>query len=87
MSMNLTLDDDVSGCRFDLCQTPTNDTFRILEGKTREDIFKLYIDWLKEYRKDGRKELDQFDVEAISEHEEKLRKFLAGHPNATWSFI
>ena len=41
MSMNLTLDDDVSGCRFDLCQTPTNDTFRILEGKTREDIFKL----------------------------------------------
>jgi hypothetical protein len=87
MSLNLTLDDDVSGCRFDLYQTPTNDTMRILEGKTREDIFKLYIEWLKEYRKDGRKKLNKYDTEMLKEHEEKLRKFLAGHPNATWSFI
>lgn len=87
MSMNLTLDDDVSGCKFDLCQTPTDDTFRILEGKTKDRIFELYIEWLKSSRKDKRGKLSKFDKEIIREHEEKIRKFLAGHPNATWSYI
>jgi hypothetical protein len=85
--MNLTLDDDVSGCKFDLCQTPTDDTFRILEGKTKDRIFELYIEWLKSCRKDKRGKLSKFDKEIIREHEEKIRKFLAGHPNATWSYI
>jgi hypothetical protein len=87
MSLNLTLNDDVSACECRLYQTPTNDTMRILEGKTKDKIFELYIEWLKVWRKDGRKTLSKADKEEILEHQEKIRKFLAGHPNATWSYI
>lgn len=77
MSLNLTLNDDASGCSFDLYQTPTNDTKRILEGKTRERIFELYIEWLKGWH----------DEIVVREHQEKIHKYLAGHPSATWSYI
>ena len=38
MSMNLSLYDPVSGCDYNLYQTPTEDTYYILEGGTREAI-------------------------------------------------
>jgi hypothetical protein len=87
MSLNLTLNDNVSGCNCHLYQTPTNDTMSILQGGTREQIFSRYIAWLKVWRKDGRKNLPKADREEIKEHEEKIRKFLVGHPNANWSYI
>ena len=87
MSMNLNLHDSVSGCDCHLYQTPTADTYRILEGKDKEEVFKNYIAWLKDYRKDGRKRLSKADLDDIRDHEERVRRFLNGHPNCRFGAI
>jgi hypothetical protein len=87
MSMNLNLYDQVSGCDCHLYQTPTADTYRILEGKDKEEVFKNYIAWLMEYRKDGRKLLRKADLDDIKEHEERVRRFLDGHPSCQFGAL
>ena len=87
MSMNLNLYDPVSGCDCRLYQTPTADTYRILEGGNKEEVFKNYIAWLKEYRKDGRKRLPKADFDDIRDHEEQVRRFLDWHPSAQFGYI
>ena len=84
MSMNLTLTDDVAGCRFELYQTPTNATYSILEGKTRQDILDRYMEWWKKGRLNKQGKLDKWDKEEYLEHKAKIEKFLAGHVNAKW---
>lgn len=86
MSMNLTLRDDVAGCRFDLCQTPSNDTWYILEGKTRQEILDRYMEWWKKGHLDKNGKLDKWDKEEYRTHKMKIEKFLAGHPNAKWGY-
>jgi hypothetical protein len=85
--MNVNLYDPVSGCDCRLYQTPTADTYRILEGGNKEEVFKNYIAWLKEYRKDGRKRLRKDDLDDIRDHEEMVRRFLDRYPNAEWGAI
>jgi hypothetical protein len=87
MSMNIQLFDAVSGCDCRLYQTPTADTYLILEGSNKEEIFKNYIAWLKEYRKDGRKRLSKDDLDDIRDHEERVRRFLDGHPSCQFGAI
>ena len=87
MSMNLNLYDSVSGCDCHLYQTPTTDTYRILEGGTREKIFQLYMAWWKEWRLDGRKRLNKMDQMDYDDHKSKIERFLAAHPNARWGSI
>lgn len=84
MSMNLNLYDPASGCDCALYQTPTADTYRILEGGTNEKIFQLYMTWWKEWRLDGRKRLDKMDQMDYSDHKSKIERFLKFHPNAQW---
>jgi hypothetical protein len=85
--MNIQLFDQVSGCDCNLYQTPTTDTYRILESKDKEEVFKNYIAWLKEYRKDGRKRLPKSDIDDIRDHEERIRRFLDGHPSCQFGAI
>ena len=87
MSMNLNLWCNTSGCDCHLYQTPTADTYRILEGGNKEEVFKNYIAWLKEYRKDGRKRLSKDDLDDIRDHEERVRRFLDGHPSCQFGAI
>jgi hypothetical protein len=87
MSMNLTLRDDVAGCEFNLWQTPTTETYRILEFGTHDEKIKNYMAWLTSGFKNGKKKLDKYDKEMLQEHELKLRKFINGHPNCKWGYI
>lgn len=87
MSMNLNLYDNESGCNCTLYQTPTEDTYYILEGGTREAIFQRYMDWWKAWRLDGRKRLNKMDQMDYDEHKAKIERFLAGHPNARFGAI
>ena len=87
MSMNLNLYDQVSGCDCTLYQTPTADTYRILEGGTNEKIFQLYMAWWKEWRLDGRKRLNKMDQMDYDDHKAKIERFLTGHPNARFGAI
>ena len=87
MSMNIQLFDAVSGCDCNLYQTPTEDTYYILEGGTREAIFKRYMDWWKTWRLDGRKRLNKMDQMDYDDHKAKIERFLAAHPNARFGAI
>jgi hypothetical protein len=87
MSMNLTLQDDRSGSQFNLFQTPTVETHRILKFSTHEDKIKNYISWLADSFKNDKKRLDLWDKEMIDEHEHELRKFVHDNPNCKWGKI
>ena len=87
MSMNLNLFDPISGCDCTLYQTPTDDTYRILEGGSNEKIFQLYMAWWKEWRLDGRKRLNKMDQMDYDDHKSKIERFLTGHPNARFGAI
>jgi hypothetical protein len=87
MSRNLNLYDSRSGFDCKLYQTPTSDTYRILEGKNRHEIFKRYIEWLKEFRRDGRRRLTQQDLAEIEDHSERVSMFLQWYPDAKWGAI
>lgn len=84
MSRNLSLYDEESGCSCRLYQTSTEDTFRILDGQTKEKILDLYMDWWKAWRLDGRKRLGKYDKMEYDEHRAKIERFLKFHPNAKW---
>ena len=82
MSRNLYLYDPVSECECKLYQTPTEDTFRILEAGTKEGILQAYIQWMKTEWKG-----DKSMREVIKEQEVKIRKFLSGHPNSKFGSV
>lgn len=87
MSMNIQLFDAVSGCDCPLYQTPTVDTYFILDGFGNDGKLERYLQWWKENRLDGRKRLNKMDQADYDDHKAKIERFLAGHPNAKWSAI
>jgi len=87
MSMNLILGDRKSGLEFNLFQTPTAETHRIINLATHEEKVKNYISWLTESFKNDKKRLDLSDKEMIDEHEYELRKFIHDNPGCKWGKI
>ena len=87
--MNLTLEDRKSSLEFNLFQTPTAETHRIVNLATHEEKVKNYISWLTESFKNDKKRLDLSDKEMIDEHEHEydLRKFIHDNPNCKWGKI
>jgi hypothetical protein len=84
MSMNLHLYDPVAGCNCHLYQTPTEETHRILSAGGKDAIFKAYILWAKGLWKDAKYRNWK---EEVKEHEQRVRRFLNGHPNAQWGRV